>query len=84
MFCVEIIVYIWVIWKKYSDTGWYKCEKKMGMEEICVKNFGISFAKQHYFLFITSEKLVKCSDTTVWNSYVGVGRGGWILMIVYW
>jgi hypothetical protein len=84
MFCVEIIVYVWVIWKKYSDKGWSKCEKKTGVEEVCVKCFGISFAKQRHFSFITSEKFVKCSDTTVWNSFIGVGGGVRILMIVYW
>jgi len=82
MFCVEIIVYIWVIWKKYLDTGWCKCEKKTGVEEICVKGFGFSFAKQHHFSFTTSEKFVKCNITTVWYSFIGVGGGGRIVMII--
>jgi hypothetical protein len=51
--------------------------KKTGVEEICVKGFGISFAKQRHFSFITSEKFVKCSDTTPSPTHcVWVGEGG--------
>jgi hypothetical protein len=81
-FCVEINVYVQVIWKKYSDTGWCKCEKKTGVVEICVKCFSISFAQQLHFSFITSEKSVKCLVVSLseLNLLVWVG----VLMMVYW